>query len=219
MAKLIDLTGQKFGRLTVMSRAENTKDGKAKWKCKCDCDGKIVEVRSTKLRSGETKSCGCLQKEIISKCNTKHGDSCNRLYQIWNNIRERTNRINHPYYKDYGGRGIFICEEWKENYLLFKEWAMSNGYNENLTIDRIDNDKGYEPDNCRWVTAKTQQNNKRSNKNMTYNGVTKTLSEWAEHTGISKTALKQRLNKLGWSLEKALTTPTREKEHKKSDHF
>jgi hypothetical protein len=207
MSRLIDLTGQQFGRLVVIDRAENTKDGKTRWVCECDCGNRII-TRGYLLGSGQTKSCGCLQKEIVSECNTKHGDSFKKLYYTWNNIRERTCRQTNPHYKDYGERGIGLCEEWK-NYDNFKKWALSNGYKRGLTIDRIENDKGYFPDNCRWVSMKIQQNNKRNNRIITYNGQTKTLSEWAEHIGISYTALKQRINKLGWSIEKALTTPPR----------
>lgn len=124
---------------------------------------------------------------------------------------ERTTRANRSEYKHYGGRGITVCEEWANSYDNFKEWAMSSGYAENLTIDRINNNAGYSPKNCRWVTMKKQQNNRRSNRIIEYNGKSKTLSEWADYTGISLSALKQRLNKLNWSIEKALTTPLKKK--------
>jgi hypothetical protein len=206
MSRLIDLTGQKFGRLKVIGRAENAKNGKARWICQCKC-GEITISTGVDLRRGHTNSCKCMRIERIKKANTTHGDTDTRIYNIWKCIKARTINPNASTYSDYGGRGISICKEWENDFQKFKKWALENGYSDDLTIDRINNEEGYSPNNCRWVNKKVQGNNKRNNHTITYNGETKTLTEWAEHIGISRGGLKERLNKLGWSIEKALTTP------------
>ena len=210
MAKLIDLTGQRFGRLVVLERVTHAKGERVRWWCKCDC-GRVTIALSETLRNGDSKSCGCLQKEIVSRCNTKHKKCDEKLYGIWNDIKQRTGNKNNPRYADYGARGITVCAEWQENFLAFRAWALTHGYQEGLSIDRIDNDKGYSPDNCRWATDIQQANNKRNNHVVTYQGKSFTLAEWAKELNISYTALKQRINKLGWSIEQALTTPVRKK--------
>lgn len=140
---------------------------------------------------------------------TKHGDrpkgKKKRLYHIWLSMRERCNNKNHVQYANYGGRGIKVCKEW-DDYLSFKEWALSNGYCENLTIDRVDNDKGYSPDNCRWATAKEQANNRRSNHLLTLNGETHNIEWWAQKTGLPRHAIDGRIRR-GWSDCEILTTP------------
>lgn len=133
-----------------------------------------------------------------------------RLYRIWANMRTRCNNPNFARYADYGGRGIKVCEEWG-TFEPFREWAVSNGYKENLTLDRIDNDGGYCSENCRWVTQREQCNNKRNNHTLTYNGETLTISEWAQRLNMNYFSLHDRITKLGWSAEKALTTPIKEK--------
>lgn len=138
-----------------------------------------------------------------------HGETKTRLFKIWESMHERCERKTHKHYKDYGARGIFVCEEWKE-YKPFRDWAMVHGYSEDLTIDRKDTNGEYSPDNCRWITMKKQQNNKRNNHFLTWNGETKTITEWSEATGIKKTTIKERLN-LGWSVDKTLTTPVRQR--------
>ena len=139
--------------------------------------------------------------------NFKHGETKTHLFRVWSHMRERCTRERHEYYSNYGGRGIDVCEEWSE-FLPFKEWALSSGYKDGLTIDRIDNDMGYSPDNCRWATMREQQNNKRSNRVLVYNGKKYTLTQLAEEFGIKKTTLKERLN-AGWSVEKSVETPIR----------
>lgn len=139
--------------------------------------------------------------------NYKHGETGTKLFRVWCHIHERCERFKHTHFKDYGGRGINVCEEWSE-FLPFKAWALSSGYVEGLTIDRIDYDKGYEPLNCRWVDMKAQQNNKRSNRIITYKGVDYTLTQLAEKVGINKTTLKERLN-AGWETDRAVETPIR----------
>lgn len=160
MGKFIDLTGKKFGRLTVLERTEEKGSrSEIKWQCKCDC-GNVVIVRGQYLRSGATKSCGCYHREQTSKATKIHGLKHERLYRIWKNMKSRCYCVNKPDYHRYGGRGIEVCSEWKENYLAFREWALKNGYEENLSIDRIDFNKNYEPSNCRWTTQRVQARNR-----------------------------------------------------------
>ena len=134
----------------------------------------------------------------------KHGKEPARLYRIWENMRNRCNNKNNHDYSYYGKRGISVCDEWAD-FCIFRDWSLSHGYADNLTIDRVDNDAGYSPENCRWVTKKTQQRNKRNN--VLYRG--KTLSEWAELLNIQKSTLYHRIRRRGWSIDKALSTPVR----------
>lgn len=163
MSKRIDLYGKRFGRLTVIERGKNSNNGHACWICQCDC-GKEVIVNSSDLRSGKQISCGCYNRErfIKEQRQIKHGLRKHKLYGVWRSMKERCTLKTHAVYKDYGGRGIGICEEWKNDFKKFYDWAIQNGYNEGLTIDRIDNNKGYYPENCRWVTMKIQNTNKRN---------------------------------------------------------
>lgn len=207
MNRIHDLTGEKFERLTVIERAEN-KNGRVAWLCNCEC-GKSVVVIAKDLKNGHTKSCGCLQREIATQrmaMRKTHGKTNTRLYHIWHGIKERCCSVNYVHYKNYGGRGITVCDEWLHDFQAFYDWALANGYADNLTIDRIDNNKGYSPDNCRWVTMKEQQNNRRNNRLITYNGKTQTISQWSEEKNINKRTLIDRLNH-GWSTERALNTP------------
>lgn len=158
--KAIDLTGQKFGRLTVLERAEN-KNGYVRWKCRCDCGNEKI-VMSYQLRKGGTQSCGCLQKERTAEAHKTHGLYHSRLHRTWTGMKARCFNPNLKAFPYYGGRGITVCEEWKNNFQAFYDWAMSNGYEENLTLDRIDNNDNYCPENCRWVTMAKQNANKRS---------------------------------------------------------
>ena len=212
MAKLIDLTGQRFGRLTVMERAENAKDGHARWLCKCDCGGEIIVVRGD-LRDGKVKSCGCLRKETAAQIGASgalHGKRNTRLYSIWHSMKARCYNPKHKFYKIYGERGIIVCREWLNDFQAFYDWAMSHGYSDGLTIDRIDNNKGYAPENCRWATQKEQCNNLRTNRHYVVNGETRTLPEWCELFNIDYGKAKNRLRN-GWSIEEALDLVPRKK--------
>ena len=198
MEKLIDLTGKRFGRLTVIERSKS-ENKMSKWKCKCDCGNDTIVYRNA-LITGATASCGCLQRDAVSK----HGLYNTRLYRIWAHMKERCYNLNYKHFSDYGGRGITVCDEWKNDFAEFYNWAMSNGYSDDLTIDRINNDGNYEPSNCRWVDMNTQENNRRNNHFITINGVTHTVAEWAKIKGISQHTIYARL-KIGWSEYDAIT--------------
>jgi len=191
MAKLIDIMGQKFGRLTVISRAENGKTGQPRWNCKCDCGGKTITLGGD-LRSGGTKSCGCLQRELLVMKNTTHGMGKTPIYKNWKDMRKRCLNPSSREYKHYGGRGITVCDRW----MKFENFYGDMGEKPNGTsIDRIDNNKGYSPDNCRWATQKEQTRNQRTNRIIKYEGKEQCLAVWAEELGIKYTTLWHRLEK------------------------
>ena len=168
MGNFIDLKGNKYGRLIVIDRFASNSSC-LKWLCRCEC-GKEKIVRGSDLKNGHTKSCGCLHKEIVANilsetCNANaHGKSRTRLYNIWNSMRSRCYNSKNSSFKYYGGRDITICDEWREDFQCFENWALQNGYADNLSIDRIDVEGNYEPSNCRWATPKEQANNKRNKK-------------------------------------------------------
>ena len=216
MGKLIDLTKRKFDRLEVICRAPDYvyQSGRKEvvWKCRCDC-GKELNVLGVSLRNGTTKSCGCLWREIISTASKTHGACSNktttRLYSIWSNMKDRCTNPKHHAYMSYGGRGIKVCNEWINDFATFEDWALSHGYNDGLTIDRIDVDGDYCPTNCRWATRKEQANNKTNNRIIVVNGESKTLSEWSAISGVSTGTIWARINIYGWNAEKAVFTPVR----------
>ena len=193
--RLIDMTGLKCGRLSVIGRDKTSKNGNVYWLCRCDC-GNIRSVCGTLLRNGETVSCGCYGKDRVREVNRTHGGSRTRLYNVYKDMLARCYYPKDHAYSSYGGRGITVCDEWrgKDGFNNFREWAMANGYNPNAphgecTLDRIDNDKGYSPDNCRWVDMKIQANNRRSNHLFTIAGKIKTVEEWANIYGVDSKRL------------------------------
>lgn len=200
-----DLIGLRFERLTVIKQEGKYKNGARLWLCKCDCGNEKI-VAGTHLVGGKIRSCGCLLKETTIARNkvekVKHGKRGTRLYIAWRNIKDRCLNPNEKAYPRYGGRGITICPEWME-FEPFYEWAITHGYADNLTIDRIDNDGNYEPGNCRWTTRKEQANNRRSNVKITFDGKTKTLAEWADYLQIPYSRIEHRY-KSSMPIEKIL---------------
>ena len=209
---LIDLTGQRFGKLVVLRKADDTEKltgQSSSWVCKCDC-GNTTVVRSIFLRNGETKSCGCAKSSL-------NGGSKSPLYSRWRSMIRRCESSKDNGYKDYGGRGISVCNDW-HNFDIFEKWAYENGYSKSentydCTLDRIDVDGNYCPENCRWIGMKGQCNNRRSNHYIELNGIIHTLKEWAEIYNIDYRTVKGRLHR-GWSEYESLTIPSG---HKRSE--
>lgn len=195
----IDMIGKKFGKLTVLEEADQRKDRRIVYKCKCDC-GNVSYVIGKNLRNGTTKSCGCLRHESY---NTKHGKRNTTLYGVWCGMRYRCTNKNRFDYKDYGGRGIKVCDEWRNDFQTFYDWAMLNGYKKGLEVDRINVDGNYEPNNCRLITHSDNCNNKRNNVYLTYNGNTRTMTRWAEKLNIPYSTIKHR-HYSGWSDKECL---------------
>lgn len=204
-----DLSGKKFGKLTAIRRTDDyispSGHHATRWLCQCDC-GNTVYIAAHQLKSGKTKSCGCYQKERASESNRTHGLSKERLYFTWKDMRSRCQNPRSKEYANYGGRGILLCKEW-EDYLKFREWALSHGYQENLTIDRIDNDKGYCPENCRWATRTQQNRNMRRNHHVTYHGKDYIAAELARKAGIGKSVFLNRIMNEGFTVEEAVELP------------
>lgn len=204
---MYDLTGMRFGKLLVIRRVGSDKSKNATWLCRCDCGNKVVKV-GINLRCGDTSSCGCYHKQVVKEHMQTHGKSKTRLYKVWAGIKSRCYNPKVDNYKYYGGRNIGMCSEWKESFEKFMEWSYQNGYDENAkpqecTIDRIDNDKDYSPENCRWVNHYEQCHNQSKNRVYTYNGVSLTMAEWARKLNINYSTLKRRIYS-GMSFEKAI---------------
>jgi hypothetical protein len=205
-----DFIGRRFGRLVVISEAPPIKEGndgrlRPAVLCQCDCGAQKV-VRIMSLKKGGCTSCGCFFREQASKRLFKHGLTHTRLFSIWESVLDRCYDHNSINYVNYGGRGIYICDEWKNDFLNFYNWAIANGYEDGLTIDRIDNDGNYVPSHCRWATYTQQARNRRNNHFLTFNGETKPIVEWSEKVGIRPDTIWHRL-KSGKSVEEALTQP------------
>lgn len=198
----IDITGLRFGRLVAIEHL-----GKQHWKCKCDC-GNITISNSYLMRNGKAKSCGCLVSEINRDMHYIDGRCETRLYHTYLSMKARCFNPHIKRFENYGGRGITVCDEWKNSYSSFREWAISNGYKDCLTLDRIDVNGNYEPNNCRWATRKEQSNNKRNNILVTVDGITETLKQTCERYKVPYKRTWKRF-KCGWSIEDALFKPPR----------
>lgn len=207
MGTFIDLTNQRFGKLLVIERAEN-KGRRVAWLCQCDC-GKKKIVTTRDLRAGDTNSCGCLHHETQKDSMTIHGLRYDKLYNIWRSMKQRCYNENERHYADYGGRGITVCDEWRNDFQSFYNWAMANGYSDGLTIDRKDNNGIYCPENCHWTTVLGQANNKRNNYVISYKGKTQTLAEWSRELGIPYSTLHKRLTRENMSVARAFIMPVR----------
>lgn len=197
--RLINRVGEVHGRLTVVERAENAgpNDTNARWLCKCEC-GTHKVVYGQDLKRGKVVSCGCWNQEK----RTKHGMASSRIYSIWRVMLDRCKNPNNPSYADYGGRGIAVSEEWKDFETFYADMgSRPKGY----SLDRIDNDKGYSKDNCKWSTYRDQLNNRRNNRMLEFRGEVKTFGEWAVVTGIGWHTIRSRIDRYGWSVERALT--------------
>ena len=195
MRDVFDITGKKFGYWTVLRRDEEKQNSRnSYWICKCVC-GKVRSITRSTLISGKSKSCGCV---VFSKkgINSTHGMSKDRLYNIWANMRKRCFNQNDQAWERYGGRGITVCDEWKNNFVNFMEWAYKNGYSESLTIDRIDVNGNYEPSNCRWITRGEQQANRTNTVWVVYNGEEKCLRSLCQEVGFPYKTAYRRLQRL-----------------------
>jgi len=208
--KALDLTGQRFNRLTAIKQTNKSKTGKLKWLCQCDC-GNTIEAISSNLKNGQTNSCGCYHKDQTSNASRTHGQSKIPEYKIWKSMTQRCFNSNQSMYNYYGGRGILICDRW----LIFENFIKDMGLRPSTKhgIERQNNDGNYEPANCKWATPKQQANNRRSNYLVTYQDKTQTLTQWCNELNIpvSQKAIWHRLEKLKWSPEKAFTEPSRYK--------
>ena len=206
MSRADNIAGKTYGHLTVESFVSASK-GHAYWLCRCDC-GNYTVARGSHLKSGNVSSCGCRKGHIT------HGGSRARLYYVWSNMIARCSNPKNIGYSSYGGRGIKVCDEWLNDFQAFHDWAIANGYDETAprgecTIDRIDNDGSYCPENCRWTTAKVQANNTRRTRFIEFDGECLSVSEWARRLGMNQSTLSMRINKYGWSADKALRKEVR----------
>lgn len=207
MSRKLELAGQRFGTLTVIKQVPRNTSIKKRytyWLCQCDC-GKMHTVAGYRLTTGHTTSCGCLKIQRIIEVghkNATHGGWGSRLYRAWRSMKVRCYDSNCKEYKYYGARGITVCEEWRRSFEPFRDWALKNGYDDNLSIDRIDVNGNYEPSNCRWATCKEQLRN--TTRTHLFNG--KTLAEWAEIKGINKSTLATRIYARHWDIDRAINT-------------
>lgn len=197
-------SGMRFGRLTAIEKCRGDS-----WICRCDCGNKTT-VFQRNLIHNHTRSCGCLREKKRPYLHRAHGLSGTRLYEIYNGMLKRCYNSNSKFYNRYGGRGIFVCNEWVSNFESFKNWALSHGYRADLSIDRIDNDGPYSPENCRWATHGEQRRNRRDIVSICCNGEMMCLTDAAAFVGLKPATLRKRIKELGWSVEKALNTPVRQ---------
>lgn len=207
MAKKLEIKqGDKFGKWTIIEEiAPKIISNKPRrmFRCQCEC-GNIGEVQLSCLRNGHSTSCGCEQKKKASIVNTKHGLEKHPLYNTWKNMKKRCNYPNASEYENYGGRGISVCEEWSNSFQNFYDWAINNGWSKELTIDRIDTNGNYCPENCRWANVETQMNNMTKNHYIEYNGNTYTLSTLSKHLNIPYNIVRYRLSRCKWTVEQLI---------------
>lgn len=190
MGKFIDLTGEKHNMLTVLERIGSNKYGEPLWSCRCDC-GNMSNIVASHIRSGHTKSCGCLGTKT-------HGMTKTRIYTVWRSMVKRCHNPQHKSYHRYGGRGIAVCDEWRHSFETFRDWALANNYDESAprgqyTIERKDNNGNYEPSNCRWATIGEQARNRRNNRIVVFHGDAMTLTEASVLSGINRRTLSDRV--------------------------
>lgn len=206
MGKPLDLVDREFGMLKVISEAEHKRNSCGKsirmWNCKCEC-GRLKILSTRELTSGNTKSCGNHKGELVAKNNITHGLSKTKLYRVWRGMKERCFKENNSSYKDYGGRGITVCDEWLHDFQAFYDWAMANGYKENLTIERKDVNGDYCPENCTWIPQNEQSRNKTNCHYIEYKGEVKTLSEWSRELHVDR-GMVRKWEKILGSGEKAV---------------
>lgn len=202
MSNYKDLTGNKYNMLTVLRRLPN-RGNNAVWECRCDC-GNITKVTSGNLKNGSVKSCGCLRLKSTS---TTHNKSNSRLYRIWAAMKQRCYNEDYVAYKNYGGRGISICDEWVNSFENFYDWAINNGYSDSLSIERINVNDNYCPSNCTWVTLTEQAQNRRTCYMFQYNNKTQNLAQWCVDLGLDYKLIHNRIFKLKWSFERAISEP------------
>lgn len=203
-----DLIGKRFGNLTVLEVIKKTKTTARRCVCLCDCGSKSTP-NFNHIKSGHTKSCGCLSIETAKKIFLKHGMSKTKSYQAWSGMHERCRNKKYKSWHRYDGRGIKICKRWYKFENFLKD--MGHPSTKSHSLDRISNDGDYEPSNCRWATWQEQNSNKSTNRVIEFNGTKKTLKQWANQTGLGRVTLSCRLDRYKWSIEKALTTPARKK--------
>ena len=210
-----DLVGMKFGRLTVVEEAARCVKS-TRWLCRCEC-GQMTDVTAHHLRRGDVRSCGCLRNEALGRRSFRHGMSGHALHRIYRHVVARCENKNDRAWSNYGGRGIAVCDEWRRDRTAFFRWAFDHGYREGLELDRINNNEGYSPQNCRFTDRITQANNKRTNRRVTAFNETKTVAEWARdaRAAMPMQVIWARLMEQGWSPEDAISKPNQKPRRKR----